>query len=454
MQIQDIETRNRAELEIGEQLLSMYPERALEGVALVEAPIQPHLRSKYIDYLVAQKRLKDAHEQLFLMPRDENFSFEAAIHLMMATSGRDTSGRRAIYALATEAFRNISSQSGSLIPSGNDDFGGLIVHFWKEMPTEQVLDSIDLLLQKAKEQEEGQEGRNWRPRITTSSSGPGSRSDATFNSVYEFRVFEVLPILRQIDPARYEEYVKENTDVRQELERLPDGLASMDPWYGKTTGETQRTNFVSLGLPPAVPAAALNQISGAQTPQDALREAMSLPAVSTDGESPRLEALQILAESGSSRNPGVSVEALHEMEANLEQLDVTRKLSYEVEIVKSYLKLQLNSDADRILLGDLSKLQSDLLRRDTDNGDPNRASKLFWPSTTAARAIACLETRIDARKAIEFANGSLDPDLKATLYIDIAGVLLGKKPTVLHLEQRFNEQRAYEVSSTDMQIGE
>lgn len=454
MQIQDVETRQRAALEIGAQFLSAYPERALEGIALVDASVQPPLRAKYVDYLVSQKRLKEAHEQVFLMPRDEHFSFEAAIHLMMATSGRDTSERRAIYALATDAFRNIPSQSGSLIPSGNDDFGGLIVHFWKEMPTEQVLDSIELLLQKAKEQQEGQEGRNWSPRITTSSSGRGSRSEATFNSVYEFRVFEVLPILRQIDPARYDEYVKENTDVRQELERLPDGLASMDPWYGKTTGETQRTNFVSLGLPPTVPAAVLNQISGAQTPQDALREAMSLPAVSADGESPRLEALQVLVDGGSSRNPGVTVEALHEMETNLGQLDDIRKLGYEIEIVKYYLKLQLNSDADRILLGEFSKLQSDLLRRDTDNGDPNRASKLFWPSTAAARAIACLEAKIDARKAIEFANGSLDPDLKATLYIDIAEVLLGKKPARLHLERRFNELRAYQVSSTDLQVGE
>src|SRR5260221_7233713 len=245
LQIQDVETRNRAELEIGEQFLSAYPERALEGIAVVDASVQPPLRAKYVDYLVSQKRFKEAHEQVFLMPRDENFSFEAAIHLMMATSGRDTSERRAIYALATDAFRNISSQSGSLIPSGNDDFGGLIVHFWKEMPIEQVLDSIELLLQKTREQEEGQEGRNWRPRITTSSLGPGSRSEATFNSVYEFRVFEVLPILRQIDPTRYDEYVKENTDVTKELERLPDGLDSMDPSYGKTTAETQRTNFVS-----------------------------------------------------------------------------------------------------------------------------------------------------------------------------------------------------------------
>lgn len=64
-------------------MLSAYPERALEGIALVDASVQPTLRAKYVDYLVSQKRFKEAHEQVFLMPRDENFSFEAAIHLMM-----------------------------------------------------------------------------------------------------------------------------------------------------------------------------------------------------------------------------------------------------------------------------------------------------------------------------------------------------------------------------------
>src|SRR5207247_4664627 len=97
-----------------------------------------------------------------------------------------------------------------------DDFVSMIVRFWQQLPPAMVLGAIRQVLDEAQSD---------KSPITLLSAS----ADASFNNAYEYRLFEVLPILRELDDAEADKLLETSVQDRTQLQQLPNGVQSLDP---------------------------------------------------------------------------------------------------------------------------------------------------------------------------------------------------------------------------------
>src|ERR1700730_1139952 len=77
----------------------------------------------------------------------DDYPYEQANQLMLALPEARAGDRLAIF---TQALRHFDQDQRTTWTVGSDDFGTMIVRFWRQLPAPLVLDAVDQLLRKAK----------------------------------------------------------------------------------------------------------------------------------------------------------------------------------------------------------------------------------------------------------------------------------------------------------------
>ena len=109
----------------------------------------------------------------------------------------------------------------SLADSGGVDFVNMVVRFWARLPRQLVQEAIDEILKQADPANQS-DGVKINNLSVTSDKGV-----AAFSSLYEYRLFQLLPALEQIDSSAAEEYLKKYRNVAGMLQKYPDGEQSI-----------------------------------------------------------------------------------------------------------------------------------------------------------------------------------------------------------------------------------
>jgi hypothetical protein len=109
------------------------------------------------------------------------FPYSGATQLMIDLPPERDQDKQEIFRLAMAADRE-----QHVLVIGGDDFASMIVRFWQHIPPAIVMDAIDQVLDAAQSAEEG---------LTLN----GVRGNVGFTSERDYRVFELLPVLRQLD---------------------------------------------------------------------------------------------------------------------------------------------------------------------------------------------------------------------------------------------------------------
>ena len=130
------------------------------------------------------------------------------------------------------------------------DLSGMVVRFWRHFPPELVLDAIDQILDHSKTDD--------TQIALKASAGPDrtltiKSTVITFGSVYQYRLFELLPVLRELDPSKAEQ-LSNDPQVQAQLNKYPSGLQSLDPTVRDTPlrkGEESGMLGVSMTSPGA-----------------------------------------------------------------------------------------------------------------------------------------------------------------------------------------------------------
>src|SRR5262249_2145903 len=94
------------------------------------------------------------------------------------------------------------------------------VRFWQDLPPSVVLEAVGVLLARAKENDEE---RKMRVGVETR-NGEG----VNFDSAYEFRLVQMLPVLRQLDNEQAERLLEENRGGENMLDRYSQAMQSQD----------------------------------------------------------------------------------------------------------------------------------------------------------------------------------------------------------------------------------
>ncbi len=200
-----------------------------------EPSVRVALLSRMISKALEAKKLEKALNLLKQAP-SEGFPYGEATNLMLQIPSAREADKQQIFQMAMAADHDHPS-----LIVGGDDFASMIVRFWKHLAPGLDLQAISQVLDNAKSVN------------SEVSLGSGS-TRASFSNVYQYRVFELLPVLRELDSDEADKLLRDALEAQTQLKDLPNGLQSLNPAIRDTPpekGEISGTNgMVGSGIGP------------------------------------------------------------------------------------------------------------------------------------------------------------------------------------------------------------
>jgi hypothetical protein len=339
----------------------------------------------------------------------------------------------------------------------------MIVRFGPKMPPKLALEAIDEILSQAKKSEE---------QVSGALSGEGGT--AAFNSIYDYQLFALLPLLRRLDESRAESLVKENTALKSSLEKYPNGLQSIDPTMsdvppkeGQRGGILSRWRNGGPGAPggpgPGGPPSGSNQFlqqemerkarqiatDSTKNPIQAIAEAQGLPLrVGDERNSPRAEALEGIARANEKGNPMAAKQAVDELRKAVVDLPLKAQVQFLDSAAILYLALGEKESAAKVV-SEGFKVAAKILENDLNPDDPNKALKAWWPSSDAYRRFIDVQARLSHRAAANILKEVKDPEMQTVESIMFSRSLLGLGMNRVRIEEKTKDSSSFMTFNTN-----
>ena len=404
------------------------------------------IQGAMVERAVDRRDFDRALSLLNQIPSDQDYPYAAATQLILRLPAGHQPEKRAIFVNAVAHDRERSSLGGegdcSAVNCAAGDLSGMVVRFWRHFPPELVLDAIDQILDHSKTDD--------TQIAIKASSGP-----INFDNVYQYRLFELLPVLRELDPSKAEQ-LSNDPQVQAQLNKYPNGLQSLDPTVRDTPlrkGEESGMRGFGVGRGAKVQDGHSAEIYQRQAneilkqagddPRQAIATAATLP-VQAGHAVPRSETLLRIAQVGWKKNPSASKEALEQMADSLKKVDpamygrlglrvgvglrVQYCWSHGVELANN----MKDTDLARSLLQEGMEQAERWKGVDGHDNDPNLALKAWWPSVALFSALLKAAAHISPQTALELIHKFQDPDLVTLFQIRLANDRLGADEESLH----------------------
>ena len=413
-------------------------------VPQAEADVQQLIVSFLINQYTQKKNFARAKALLATAAGFERYPYSEATNLMLALPA-SSPDRLSIF---MQAFSNFQQHDSNTPPRLTDDFGEMLVRFWQDLPQAAVINAIDSLLSAAQEVDKNQ-------RMKLSFSTPQGRS-GSFASGYEIRLFQLIPILEQLDKDRAEDLLKENNSLRPMLAQYPRGLQSADSAIndkprqeGDASGIFSTEYSVSDDSGIANTGAAREQVQAeirrsmdhvekeiADNPKQALADAGNLPLTGAKRLmlSPRCQVLMKIARTTAKKNPDIANSALEKVRKDAETLPLMQQGHFLTEAADLYLNMAQTDEATKSLQ-EAMKIAEKFYGKDADGNDPNLAFKGVWPST--GFWWKCIQTaaKISAVLPEQLISSIPDAGIAAFERVAYANSLLGRRESPELAEQ-------------------
>lgn len=411
------------------------------------------IEEEIIRRAVKAKQFDRALDLLYRSAREgDEFPYDAATQYLLALPPERAADRLNVF---TQAFSSYQQHEAKSIRIGGGTFEQMIVRFSPDLPPRTVLAAIDEALKQAKARDEEAQ--------MSLSSAAGSVS---FNSFYEYTLFQFLPILRRLDESTAERLLRENTQLQPVLAQYPNGVQSLDPTIrntpvqpGENSGMSMSvsTGSKSRGGSARLPGqqliaqyqAEMERIVRAapDNPRQAIAQAAALPE-EVSGAHLRGQALQQIARVVWKKDPAAARDALDELVKLTERYPGFSRSQTLASVAEMYLNLG-ETDAARKAIEQGAKAAQALYEKDTDRSDPNLAIKGYWPSTVAWRLFIVQAERIAARDALAIIAGIKDEEVRTAEQIAYAGLLAGRAMRSATVVQRTKSGQNMETFSEE-----
>jgi hypothetical protein len=399
-----------------------------------------------------KKNFGRARELLDRFDADE-YPFNIASDLMALLPSSPADDRIALFSQALARFQDRNVEQSD---PDEGDFGVMLVRFWHGLPSGLVLQAIDSLLGRAKEVD--QNHQNGSVSLTLMSG-----ESLNFGSQYEFRVFELLPILQALDKAKAESLLREHQQARSALDRYPKGFESFDPEYysGKRWNwdkeaplpnmaqvmaatdddPAENAQLQTMMQEQAMVQSKIQKISqeAAAHPEQAYTDALNLPLKLSAGPScPRATGLRRFALAAVKTDPTLAKAAMAEARRLAQDVEPTRQSMILADVPEFYLKLGDEQGA-RDAIKDQVKLAEKLYQTDSDSNDPNLAFKGAWPSANTWGNCVQIATKLSPAFAEEIITEIPDPEIEGFERVQYANSLLSAGETSIAVVQWHKE---------------
>jgi hypothetical protein len=432
------------------KLLRLDESTVVQLMPQADPEARAEIQGAMVERAVDRRDFDRALSLLNQIPSDQDYPYAAATQLILRLPAGHEAEKRAIFVNAMAHHREHNSlgiltldSSPSYFGEG-DDLSGMVVRFWRHFPPELVLDAIDQILEHSKTDD--------TQIAMKASSGP-----INFDNVYQYRLFELLPVLRELDPSKAEQ-LSNDPQVQAQLNKYPNGLQSLDPTVRDTPlrkGEEPGMQGVSMTSPGAsgkvlqdwhsaeIYQRQANEIlkQAGDDPRQAIATAATLP-VQAGHTAPRSETLLRIAQVGWKKNPSASKEALEQMADSLKKVDpaMSGRLRLNLGLRVQYCwsdgvelaNKMKDTDLARSLLQEGMEQAERWKGVDGDDNDQNRALKASWPSVALFSALLRSAAHISPQTALELIHKFQDPDLVTLFQIRLANDRLDADEESLH----------------------
>lgn len=381
-------------------------------------PVRSLVTAEVVLYYESKKDLTQAESFLSQLADSDRYPFDAAADLVAALGTEHSADRLGIFNQALNNFEQHANETS--FGDGDDDIGSFIERTWKDVPSGLVLEAIDKVLEAAKE---GGSQSHY-----SMSSAKGS---VVLNSDYALRLFQLFPILEELDKDKAEALLREQAEVAQQLKTYPKGMQSLHSEntslsYGVTGNGSGIGNAATEQQIAAQMQERINEIlkQSETDPSGALASALTLPVHGTfESSSPRSKALLGIAEKAAVKKASVSKSALDEFSSIQDQLTLQEMMGID-KLPELYLKIG-DIDGAKKAVDILVKAGNKTYEKDTDADDPNKAFKGAWPSTDLWRKAIQQAAKISRGFPEEIIAGLQDPEIATFEKVAFASALMG-----------------------------
>ena len=410
--------------EIIDEMVKRSPNKGEDLASRLEPEMREAVNYRLLETYLEKNDLAKAKEVLDRFAAEGAYPFSKAATLMEKIPESHRDEKWAIFSQALASYKQYND-----LGSRDDDFPSVLVRCWKQLPPAMVLDAIDAILAKSKED---LSLNNDPVTIMTSHHG-----NIHFTSGYNLRIFELLPILRELDSSHADQLIREHPDVQATLNKFPNGVQSIDSNFGHEWSEKDEdlpeiVNFGELGGDDAESeeqsylfqqnAKIWDEV--ARDPKQALALAYSLPETTPLGHHPRLSAFLTVAEKTSKKDPNVCRIALSEIRKEIDNSKPMWATDQLLEVASKYQELG-DLDNARSTLDEAVKNVDQLYKEDSDSSDPNVAFKGNWPSTHLWSACLRLAAQVSPQMQEKIMSEIPDPEIASFLKVMYANGLLG-----------------------------
>jgi hypothetical protein len=394
----------------------------------------PALRNVYTAKLSAEyarsNRFDRALELMRQVAAEGEFPYQAAGTLMMYLPEDSDGERQEIFSEALAGYLGSTESEGVHF----EDIGTLVARFWDKLPPAVVLEATDRILDHAKEETKA------GPAVPFNfGSNHGS---AAFGSTYELRVFQLLPVIQNLDPSKAEQLLRDNKKTKAMLERYPQGMRSLDATItGTPPAKGKRPEIFAISRGPVNeydPQAAQRSADiekqrkaiyelARRDPKRALQSALALPGHLET----RADTLVSVGEIVGERDSSIAKTAVEEALKLSTEFDPVFRFQVLKDAADVYLQLK-DPDAALKTIAEGSAFARQLYAKDADPATPNTALKAQWPSTNFWRESVGLAARVSPDEATKIIDDVPDPEIHAFLRVALATSLMGQEPRMVH----------------------
>jgi hypothetical protein len=420
-------TRARLQEQILREMVPLAPEKADRLLEQVDATGRETVLNSLLAYYEKKKMTERTREVISRISAEREMPYGAALRLMEQMKPEQSGELTQLFASSFVSYRKHAPHD-SLADSGgvdfaNVDFANMVARFWTRLPRQLVREAIDEILKQA-------DPANESDGIKVSNLAVASdKGAAAFSSLYEYRLFQLLPALEQIDSSAAGEYLKKYRNVAGMLQKYPDGEQSI------SRGESNDSagNGLSASLGGGAGSILVKTLEFPQAQEAAARagaghyaEAMSA-AASVGDASLRAACYEAIARTAMKKDAEISKKAVENMVDAAETLEVRERVRYYRAAAEVYAELAETQAARSMIEKGLADAKK-LYQRDANPDDPNKALKAFWPATDAYCSLLRLAGRISPPWTFALLKQISDPEIKVAAETALAGEWLGVPP--------------------------
>ncbi|MBZ5508572.1 MAG: hypothetical protein LAO78_24195 [Acidobacteriia bacterium] len=390
------------ERDIARSIVLLEPKQADETAQQIDPSIRTAILISVLSSQEKEKQFDRAMETLNRISAESEVPYEHAIRLMADLKPGQSGELTQLFLTALASYRNHAPHSQM-----RDAFPTMLSRFWKRLPKEIVTQAIDEVLIQAAD-DKGSVSYS----VLSGKGGPSMRS------LYEYRLSQLMPMLREFDPSaahKYEEKypaLASNTSDPGGVNAQSDPAASTNG-FQLHPGSSYPSMISSMLEEPAAQKVAAKADSGHIS--DAVSDAGNIRDTSL-----RAQLYEYIARHAAAKQDSAADDAVENMLHAAEKLQPSEAFPYYGSASEIYIKINRLDDAKQSIEAGL-KVAGKLYEKDSDEDDPNTALKAFWPSTNAYCTMVRQAAGISQAWAISLLQSIKDPEIKVAAETALAG---------------------------------